>query len=363
MSSNDVVPPLFISMFGHHVPTPPTNAPYIPSPVETKFYLYGLPSGVRMIARSSADVWMQPTGAEAYLEPKELSVLGAHRLNDVWEDVVGPAMDAYLLGQQVQCSFLHPLCLGVAGQPSPPAVIMIGVNRNSLRAELGLQVVVHCRSLLVENQIEDVHVIASQYQFLADMYKPAITPNPVAIVREPFSTTLGIPICNAKTTNIEGTGGIFFVDTTQPGKLFLLTARHVLFHPDKEENMLYRFCENSGDPKRKVMFMGEATFKNRCGDIEYAVGAKQIIIAQLQRRLEAADKLDEDNATVERSAVNTLMMEANNAITAFQKLHADILKSWRTASSATSRCPPPSLSTTPMVVSQKTGPSSRSSLP
>jgi hypothetical protein len=60
------------------------------------------------------------------------------------------------------------------------------------------------------------------------MYKPAITANPVAIVREPFSTTLGIPICNAETTNIEGTGGIFFVDTTQPGKLFLLTARHVL---------------------------------------------------------------------------------------------------------------------------------------
>ncbi|KAI1793435.1 hypothetical protein LXA43DRAFT_917078 [Ganoderma leucocontextum] len=317
-------------MFGHHVPTPPNNAPCIPSPVETKFYLYGLPSGARMIARSSADVWMQPPGPEAYLEPKELAVLGAHRLNDVWEDVVGPAMDTYLLGQQVKCSVMHPLRLGIAGQPSPPAVIMIGVNHDSLSAESGLQVAVHCRSILLDNQIEDVHVIVyeSKYQLLAGMYKPAITANPVAIVREPFSTTLGIPICNAKTTNIAGTGGIFFVDTTKPGKLFLLTARHVLFHPDEEENKLYRFRENSEDPMRKVMFMGEVAFKNRCGDIEAAVGAKQIVIAQLQRRLEAADSLDEDDAILERNAVITLMAEANSAITAFQKLHTDVLKSW-----------------------------------
>ncbi|KAI1793524.1 hypothetical protein LXA43DRAFT_971863 [Ganoderma leucocontextum] len=301
-------------MLAHHVPPPPNNAPYIPSPVEAKFYLYGLPSEAHLIARSSADVWRQPTGAEAYLEPKELAVLGAHRLNDVWEDVVGPAMDTYLLGQK----------------PSPPAVIMIGVNHGSLSAESGLQVAVHCRSILLDNQIDDVHIIVyeSKYQLLAGMYKPAITANPVAIVREPFSTTLGIPICNAKTTNIEGTGGIFFVDTAKPGKLFLLTARHVLFHPDSEENKLYRFRENSGDPMRKVMFMGEAAFKERCRDIEAAVGAKRIVIAQLQWRLEAADNLDEDDAILERNAVITLMAEANSAITAFQKLHTDVLQSW-----------------------------------
>ncbi|KIP08978.1 hypothetical protein PHLGIDRAFT_355452 [Phlebiopsis gigantea 11061_1 CR5-6] len=173
-------------MSGHRVPTPPTNTPYIPSPVETKHYAYGLPSKARMIARSSADVWVQPTGPEAYLEPKELSVLGPHRLNGVWQDVIGPVMESYLLEQQVRCSLIHPLGLGVAGQPSPPAVIMVGVDRDSLSAEFGLRVVVHCRSILQENQVEDVHVIAyeSQNQLFAGMYKPTITANPVAIVRE-----------------------------------------------------------------------------------------------------------------------------------------------------------------------------------
>ncbi|TFY64662.1 hypothetical protein EVG20_g5869 [Dentipellis fragilis] len=237
------------------LPNPPINSPYIPSPVEAKHYLYGLPSRPRMIARSSADVWMPPTGAEAYLEPKEFAALGAHRLDGVWEDVIGPAMEAYLGEQQVVCSLMHPVRLGKAGLPSPPAFIMLGVSPDSVSAELGLQIAVHCRSILLSHQIQDVHVIVyeSKCQLLASMYKPAITANPVSIVREPFSTSLGISICNAKTTNIEGNGGIFFIDSTKPGKLFLLTARHVLFHPDEEENKLYRFRENSGDPQRKVM--------------------------------------------------------------------------------------------------------------
>jgi hypothetical protein len=75
----------------------------------------------------------------------------------------------------------------------------------------------------------------------------------------PFCT-LGIPICNAKTANIEGTGGFFFIDTNQPGILYLLTARHVLFNPDKDENKLYRFRNGSGEAQKKVLLMGEAAF-------------------------------------------------------------------------------------------------------
>ena len=81
---------------------------YVPSPVEIKYYLYGLPSKPRMIARSSTDVWMKPTGPESYLEPKELRILGAYPLNAIWEDIVGPAMDSYLLEQRVQCTLMHP---------------------------------------------------------------------------------------------------------------------------------------------------------------------------------------------------------------------------------------------------------------
>lgn len=328
-SRQDFNPPIFISMSNHFAPT---SAPYIPSDVEAKHYLYGLNSNARLIARSNPDIWMQSTGAEAYLEPKELSPLGPHRLDNVWEDIIGPAMDAYLLGKQVQCTILNPLRIGIAGQLSPPPVIMIGINHGTVSAESGLEIALHCRSILVQFQIEDVHVIVyeSRYQRLASMYKPAISAHPAATVREPFSTTLGIPICNAKTTNIEGTGGFFFINTAKPGILHLLTARHVLFHPDKEENTLYRFREHSGEAKRKVMFMGEAAFNTRCDAIESAIGARAIIIEQLQRRLAAADNLeDEEDATTERNAVEALMGKAESAIAAFKKLHADVTRDWK----------------------------------
>ncbi|KAI0650487.1 hypothetical protein C8Q79DRAFT_388852 [Trametes meyenii] len=185
-----------------------------------------------MIARSSADVWMPPTGAEAYLKPKELAILGAHSLNGVWEDIVGPAMEAYLADQQ-------------ASTTTPSS------------AKSGLQVAVHCRSILLNHKIEDVHVIVyeSKYRFLAGLHKPAVTSNPIAIVREPFSTTLGISVCDATTPNFEGSGDFFFIDTAKPGKLFLLISRHVLFHPDKEPNTLYRFRAGDGSAKRKIFFL------------------------------------------------------------------------------------------------------------
>ncbi|KAI0778749.1 hypothetical protein BD413DRAFT_490094 [Trametes elegans] len=299
MSQNEGFTSITTSLAHHVVPDPPTGAPYLPSPVETKYYLYGLPSEARMIARSSADVWMPPTGAEAYLKPKELAILGAHSLNGVWDDVVGPAMEAYLADQQVQCSIMHPVRLGVVDQTPDtfPAFVMIGVD--------------HDPSILVGHEIEDVYVIVyeSKYQFLAGLYKPAVISNPIAIVREPFSTTLGISICNAATPNFEGTGGFFFIDTAKPGKLFLLTARHVLFHPTRNQRR--------STASAKAMAVPSA-----------AIGAKEIVLEQLARRLERANDLDEQEANDERDEVEALTKAASKAIEAFKKLLTDIGRDW-----------------------------------
>ncbi|KAH9072395.1 hypothetical protein EDB83DRAFT_2195902, partial [Lactarius deliciosus] len=54
--------------------------PYPPSSVEAKYFYYGIPSQPRLVARSSADIWLVPTGPEAYLDPKESSPLGSHPL-------------------------------------------------------------------------------------------------------------------------------------------------------------------------------------------------------------------------------------------------------------------------------------------
>ncbi|KAM5533672.1 hypothetical protein V8D89_012639 [Ganoderma adspersum] len=331
MSSTDSTP-ICISLVNHIVPNPPTNAAYLPSEVEAKYYLYGFPSKPRLIARSNPDVWMKPTGPEAYLEPKEIIPLGAHPLRAVWEDTLGPALDAYLLGQQVQVSFLNSYLIGVAGKTPPLPFVMVGVNPGTLFGQAGLNAAVGCRSILLENGLNDVHVIIleSAFSLSKALYKPAITANPVVVVREPFSTSLGISICSAKSPNLEGTGGFFFLDKAKPGVLHLLTARHVLFHPDKDENKLFAFRGGGGQAAKKVMFMGTATFESRCKSIEFAIGGQQIIIEQLKRRLDAAAVMeDEEEAVMERADVAKSMAGATAAIAAFQKLLDDVTRDWK----------------------------------
>lgn len=334
-ADQDHKPTIRISMANHAVPDPPTEAPYIPSEVEAKHYLYGLPSNLkgRLIARSSAEVWMKPTGPEAYLDPKELAPLGVHKLDsEIWERTVGPAMDQYLLGKQVQCTLLHPVRIGTAGQASPSPVIMIGVEHDTLSAAIGVDIAIHCHSILIDNGIGDMHVIIYESKFCrsASLYKPTITANPVAIVREPFSTTLGIPICNATTPNFEGTGGFFFVDTAKPGNLYLLTARHVLFHPDRDENKLYSFRKGTGQAKKRVMLMGTAAFEARCEAIESAIGAKELILDHLEGRLAGADKMeDREEAAAEREEVEPEIKKAKKAIVALGKLLVDVTRDWK----------------------------------
>lgn len=318
-------------MADHTVPNPPIGAPYIPSTVEANNYLYGLPSKGRFIARSSPDVWMKPTGPEAYLEAMELDPLGPHKLDTkIWEGAVGPAMDSYLLEQQVQHTLLLPVRINRTHQPSS-AVIMVGVNHGTLSHELGIKHAIHCRLILVENGIDDMHIIIYESKFhrSASLYKPAITSNPVASVREPFSTTLGIPICNASTPYLEGTGGFFFTNPAKPGILFCLTARHVLFHPDNDKNELYIFREGTGQSKKNVMLMGEAAFKARCEDIKSAIGAKEIILNYLRQRLADANKMeDQEEAAAEQEDVSPDIKKTEKAITALEKLLHDVTRDW-----------------------------------
>jgi len=55
------------------------------------------------------------------------------------------------------------------------------------------------------------------------LLKPTDIIDPTTILREPFTTTLGITICAEDTPWAEGTAG-FFIAVTGLNKLFLVTA-------------------------------------------------------------------------------------------------------------------------------------------
>ena len=216
--------------------SPLTDAPHIPSDEEAKNYLYSLYSDACLIARSNSDIWMQPTGPEAYLKRKEFRPFDPHLLNDLWEDSIGPTIDAYLLKKEVQCTILNPLRIGMADQFFSLPAIIIGVNHDTLSPNFGLEIALKCRSILLSYQIEDVHIIVyeSRFHHHAGMYEPAVSTDPAAKVCEPFSITLGIPICNAKQSILRAPGNFsswispilaFFTSLRQDTFCFILTEK------------------------------------------------------------------------------------------------------------------------------------------
>ncbi|ETW74622.1 hypothetical protein HETIRDRAFT_332132 [Heterobasidion irregulare TC 32-1] len=301
--------------------TPPNlvpNAPFIPSAEEAEHRYYGIPSQPYFIARSSHDTWAMPTGMDAYIQPRELHGVGKHPLCDVWEDDISVAMHNYMVEQEVQYSSLDPVRIKIINEPISPVIIWVGVEPGSLSAE----------RFLLKNGIEDVHVEirASVISTFAKMYKPVPTSNPTVHVREAFSTALGITICAEKTPNIQGTATLFFTVSSKPGKLFLLTAKHVLFRVD-EENDHYEY-HRSG-PRRNVLLMGADGFKARIQDIEKEIGGTHIVIAHLRARLKVADKMEDlDDAQAEREDIQPQLDKAEKAVKQLKLFLADLKRDW-----------------------------------
>ena len=313
-------------------PDPVPTAPYPPSPVESKYFYYGIPSQPPLVARSSFNVWLEPTGPEAYLLPKESSPIGLHPLQEIWEATVGPAMVGYLDSKGVKWTSLDPVRMGYAGESSPPVIVWMGVVPGSISGEEGVKVATHCKSILSAHNI-DVHVEIRESMVIRSagpkMYKPVPTSNATARAREPFSTALGLPICAEVTPSIQGTGRFFVSYPLNPGKIYLVTARHVVFPPDKTSNELYQHC-NSSQRRRNVLLFGDAAIEKHITATESEIGGKHIIIEQLERRLEDAKRMDEEDTEAERNHVLPQLEEARKAIGALEKFHADVSKDWKT---------------------------------
>jgi hypothetical protein len=139
---------------------PTAPGPYPPSSVEAQYYYYRLPSQPRLVARSSSNVWVEPTGPEPYrdLLSKESSPIGLHPLRKVWEDVVGPAIIDYLDDKKVKWTSLDPVRMGYVGVSSPPVIVWIGVVPDSLSAKDGVEVATRCKDILTTHNINNVHI-------------------------------------------------------------------------------------------------------------------------------------------------------------------------------------------------------------
>ena len=98
-------------------------------------------------------------------------------------------MDGYLLEKQVQCTIINPLRIGIGGQ-LPPHLISVGVNHRTL-PNLALRSL-SIADLSFSRATSTTCTLTIYESKLTRSTILAISANPAAIVREPFSTTLQI---------------------------------------------------------------------------------------------------------------------------------------------------------------------------
>jgi hypothetical protein len=219
-----------LTLSGLEVPPLPPRV----SAAEAEHYYNGLPSKPRLIARTGAP-WDPPSGPEAYLRSKELRIQGQHELlMELWEDNLAIKVHDILNQNLVDWSSTDIVRIAHDDEPDGNLILWIGiwVRPTRLSYEVGIEVALQCKRLLLDHSITDVDVELRESNIIQmvgpRLLKPTDITDPTAILREPFTTTLGITICAEDTPWAEGTAG-FFIAVTGVNKLFLVTARHVLY--------------------------------------------------------------------------------------------------------------------------------------
>ncbi|KAG8906990.1 hypothetical protein FRB99_005632, partial [Tulasnella sp. 403] len=280
-----------------HGPSVTSDIPLLaPPPLsneEATFYYAGMPSGPRLVARSGTTKWKPPTGPEAYRKIKELRPVGNHPLKKVWEGNLALKLHALLDSMNVKWTSTDVVRTRIVGKSSAPVIVWIGVMPASLCGTDGVVVASKCQELLREYNIADVDIEIRESVVTRSTGPPMLPPSPsffhsdtVVDAREPLTTTLGLPICAQSTPWIEGTGGFFITESGNTDRLLLVTARHVIFTPDNDENKHFERTDGS-EPRHNVMLFGNGAFNKHLEAIKADIRSKATM-AQLNEERQVA---------------------------------------------------------------------------
>ena len=306
---------------------------------ESRSYYAGLPSRPRLVARSSTPTipWEEPTGLWAYAVLKEMKAVGNHPLNDVWEDKLAPRIIDVLESNSVKFTSIDVVRIGVAGEPSLPVIVWIGVLPETLSPLDGLMVALQCKELLEKNDIMDVHVELRESivtrsvgpRFL-DSPESYVDSKPMVEVRRLLTTTLGNGICAQSTSWAEGTGGFYMAEGGDSKRVFLVTARHVVFPPNIADNNRYEY-EDPSQPRRNVLLHGDGGFKKLLHSIQSEMGSTAFYAEYLPRCLKEIENDEGEMAESARKEYQAALDEANKAMNELPLFCQEVLGDWGSA--------------------------------
>ncbi|EJD02803.1 uncharacterized protein FOMMEDRAFT_156149 [Fomitiporia mediterranea MF3/22] len=310
-----------------------------PSKKETWWYYAGLPSNPNLVARTGIQ-WKAPTGPEAYRGTRELRTVGNHALLDVWEDNLALKIHELLDTMKVKWTSTDVVRIGNAEESSSTVVLWIGIKPATLSGYDGLDVASKCRNLLEEYDITDVEVEIRESVVTRSLGPKLLLTSdfpyfdPTADVRDPLTTTLGLPISSQSTPWAEGTGG-FFIAEGDNKRLLLVTARHVVFPPDKSKNKLFEHKDDS-QPRHNVTLFGDAAFERYLKSIQAEIEGKEFYVnyyGRCIREKEEEEGEDSPAAKEKRTKYQAEIDKMKKAKEALNAFYQDVSTQWNTPES------------------------------
>ncbi|KAH8997163.1 hypothetical protein EDB86DRAFT_930957 [Lactarius hatsudake] len=188
-----------------------------------------------------------------------------------------------------------------------------------------------CLGLLKEFGITDVEVEFREFIYTPlagpNLVKPASDLDPDVDVRGPLTPALGLFIAAQATPHAEGTGGVYFAEggNLKSKKVFLITARHVLFPPDDGPNVNY-VRPNTSAPFHNVLLLGTRAFDDFLDSIKIRIGRHGIMvelheqqIKKLQAMVAGEDNEDVEKVTKQLEKARRLLDDTREAIQALEK--------------------------------------------
>lgn len=233
--------------------------PYSVSQAESIFYYSGLPSSPKLVYRTGTTPWKLPRGPEAYRRLKQLYPVFSHRLNDVWKDL-GPKIWRLLDSHGVFWTTIDVVRFIMVGEGEvvSPVVLWIGVAPDTPSGENAHTSANGCLALLKQFDITDVEVEYRESTFTRSAGPSFLEPvsdfNPTVNVRGPLTTALGLSIAGQTIIDTEGTGGLYLAEGGGNDTLLLVTARHVLFPPNKVPNVTFTPANISPPRRNDLLF-------------------------------------------------------------------------------------------------------------
>ncbi|KAF8885889.1 hypothetical protein CPB84DRAFT_1850262 [Gymnopilus junonius] len=216
---------------------------------EAEHYYHGLHSKPRLIARTG-EPWEHTPCPEVYFRTKSLMTVERHeKLMELWEDNIAFKVHDILNQNQVNWSSTDIVRIAYDDWIHGDNILWIGVwsSPTRLSYEVGIKVAQQCQRLLYDHGITNFEVELRESDLIQTsrnqrafppLLKPTDIIDPTAILREPFTTTLGITVCGHYMPCAEGTAG-FFIAVPGVNKLFLVTAHHVLFPGNENKHVEY----------------------------------------------------------------------------------------------------------------------------